>query len=121
MKKLLLPVSLSAFAAIIFSCAGNKTDTNTSDTLITDTPVVSPTDVNTGNDKITLNTDSIAVNTSKEQGAAQKQGETNAQGSSGKGTIENLSTGKTEVVKHGSDNQTKLDSIKNAKQKQRGN
>lgn len=121
MKKLLLPISIVAVTILAVSCNGKKADANASDSLQTDTPFVNHVDANSANDKVQLNTDSAVVNTNKEQGEVQKMGETNTNGSTEKGTTENLSTGKTEVVKHGSDNQAKLDSIKKAKQKQRGN
>lgn len=121
MKKLLLPISIVAVAFLAVSCTGNKADTNANESLKTDTPFVNHIDSNPANDKVQLNSDSAVINTTKEQGEAQKTGETNTKGSTEKGTTENPSTGKTEVVKHGSDNQTKLDSIKKAKQKQRGN
>ena len=121
MKKLLLPISIVAVAFLAASCTGNKADTNANDSLQTDTPFVNHIDSNPANDKVQLNRDSAVVNTGHKDGNAGTANETNTKGSTGKGTIENPSTGKTEVVKHGSDNQAKLDSIKKAKQKQRGN
>ncbi|MGE0635230.1 MAG: hypothetical protein AB7G44_01410 [Bacteroidia bacterium] len=121
MKKFLLPISIVAVAVFAVACNGNKADTSTNNSLQIDTPLVNHIDSNPANDKVQLNSDNAVVNTNKEQGETTKMGETNTKGSAEKGTIENPSTGKTEVVKHASDNQAKLDSIKKAKQKQRGN
>jgi hypothetical protein len=121
MKKLLLLINIAAFAVFAAACSGNKADTNTTDSLKTDTPFVNHIDSNPANDRVQLPKDSAIINTDHKQAEAQNTGETNTKGSTEKGTKENLSSGKTEVIKHGSDNQAKLDSIKAAKQKQRGN
>lgn len=121
MKRSLLPISI-VFAALAASCNGNKAETSQGDSLQVDTPAfVNHADDNPANDKVQLNSDSAVVNTEKEQGAVSKMGEATTKGSTEKGTTENLSKGKMEEVKHGSDNQAKLDSIKAAKQRQRGN
>lgn len=117
MKKLWLfnNIALSLAVVLLVSCGNNNAQENN------EPSEVEVHHLEDQSGKVDIPIDTPVVNTEHHEGSAGLPKEAGAQGATGKGNQPKPEPGNKEVIQHKSDDQQKVDSIKQAKTRQREN